>query len=824
MAFAAFVAGLVAARALHEHGGVVLGAGAWFAPACLAGAIAAAGTGWICRVALLAGMIALGAGWFTLRIYETPDRRLSAFVAPDDASPAPTLMTVEGVVPDSARIDTARRGSMGGFAFGEASVRFDIKVTHVITARGAADVSGRLAVRVSGGMPESASAGARVRITGLVSPVRRAMNPGAPDPRLWAAQRGEVGWMRVAAPDLVTPIGRTPTALERIESGLLRARAALHRRALELLQPDGETSRGRALLLALVLGEQEPEIREVRASFTRQGLAHLMAISGFHLAVMAGVALFLVRLTGERGWLEPAIVALLVGAYLLLVPARPPVMRAGLMVLALLAAEGAGRRYDRVSTLAWIGVALLVWRPMDLWSLGFQLSFGITAALLWLGTHVHTRLFLRYRHLLRELADPDRWRWWRDRLTGVVSVCLLCWAVALPTVAQTTGLVSPLAIVSTIVVLPLIVVLLWVGYAALIIGMLVPPAASWSGGVLDGIGSAAVMLVGWIDTIPGTALRVPRVSVAVTAASTIVIVYWLARGRARDRLAWAMTALIVVWLGVEMWYGTRLPARTSLRLDTFSVGDGTCHLLRSGSGALLWDCGSMSPGLGEREIPRAVRAVGGWRVPTVVITHANFDHYSALLDVVEPLGVRRVLMGEHVRAIAAERPTGPVAFLLDGLAARGVAVETLGAGDVLTLGSATITILSPPLPGAFTEENDRSLVATVEVPTAGGVRRVLLTGDIQAPAMELLMARPDALHADVLELPHHGSLHAAAIGFVGLVDPDVVVQSTGPLRAGDARWNDLREGRDWLTTALDGAVWMEFRRDGTLAHGSLIRE
>ena len=77
------------------------------------------------------------------------------------------------------------------------------------------------------------------------------------------------------------------------------------------------------------------------------------------------------------------------------------------------------------------------------------------------------------------------------------------------------------------------------------------------------------------------------------------------------------------------------------------------------------------------------------------------------------------------------------------------------------------------------------------------------------------------LRADVLELPHHGSVHGAALEFVGAVGPRVVLQSTGPRRVGDARWDTLRAGRVWFTTASDGAAWAEIRGDGSVVGGSL---
>ena len=79
------------------------------------------------------------------------------------------------------------------------------------------------------------------------------------------------------------------------------------------------------------------------------------------------------------------------------------------------------------------------------------------------------------------------------------------------------------------------------------------------------------------------------------------------------------------------------------------------------------------------------------------------------------------------------------------------------------------------------------------------------------------------LRADVLELPHHGSVQPTAMALVETVNPAVVLQSTGPSRALDIRWNAHRLGRQWWTTATDGAAWVEFHQDGSITSGSVRR-
>jgi len=97
---------------------------------------------------------------------------------------------------------------------------------------------------------------------------------------------------------------------ERLVGLWYSAIGAARARCLAVLEGDADRpSPSRALLSAMLLGERDRALDEVNAAFTRLGLLHLIAISGFNLAVMAGVVMVLLRLTGDRGWIEPVIIA-----------------------------------------------------------------------------------------------------------------------------------------------------------------------------------------------------------------------------------------------------------------------------------------------------------------------------------------------------------------------------------------------------------------------------------------------------------------------------------------------------------------------------------
>ncbi len=847
-----------ARRSLYACGLLVLGfalarfaapgvSSAWWlaiAPAALV--IAILSSGLACRLALAAAVVLLGAGWYHARILERPPAPITWQFDDELRDGHPILTTVRGVVIESPRAIDPPSGLFAPFARNEPAVGFTLSLSafEPDDSKPSILASGEVRVRLGGeraAIPPALRAGSVVRLTGRLSAIRPPANPGEPNALEQAAQDNLVGTLTVPDPAQIEFC--LPEWLgEHASSWWHGAIGRLHARCEAAIEggpaADARTRQSRALLGALLLGQRDGPLDEVNAAFTRLGVLHLVAISGFNLAVMAGAAMFGLRLTGDRGWLEPVGVAVLIGLYMLVLPAQAPILRAGILVLVLLATDALGRRYDRATILGWIALILLIIRPLDAWSLGFQLSFGIVAALLLLGDTVHYRL---WGVPLRGLAPthqphgrpawwawiPPTHRWFVGAFKAQISAGLLAWAVSIPVIACHTGQVGLLAPIMTLIVLPLTVIVLWGGYLALLIGVVAPSAAALTGGVLDRLATLLVEVVMTLDHIPGASMSLPRITPWWALAGVAGVVYLVMRGSRKDRWSWAIVCVLAAWLGVEVFVGPRLAARAPLRIDTLAVSDGSCYLIRSGGEAMLWDCGSLNTTLGERTLPRAIRALGAWSVPTVVVTHAHIDHFSALPDMVEPLGIERVIVPPQLARAAAADPAGPAGILLAALARRGVRVETLARGDHLRIAGHDAEVRWPPAEQEFRNPNDSSLVVMIGVNAGGAVRRVLVTGDASREALAHLLPAaadvPEAARwrADVLELPHHGAYIDPAVELVHLVNPSIVLQSTGPRRAADTRWFPHMDGRAWYRTPYSGAAWVEIAPEGSIRSGSM---
>lgn len=768
------------------------------------------------RTALCLAAIAFGLGWATLRTTAAPAGFLGARLDPS----APPIVTLEGVIVTPPEIEPAQgAGALSRFAPPIMVTRFRFDADTLISdGEKPSRVIGSFHVRIDE-PSEMVRIGDRVRITGKALPVGAPTNPGESDFRPRAIQDRIAGTLLVPAAGLIEAATTPAPLLLGARAAFLRLRASARgfvRRWIGATA--GDSTDAGALLSSLLLGERNGDAQRLHGAFARIGLAHLLSISGLHLVAVAWGALLLLRLLGDRPRLETLIILIAVVGYCFIAPVRTPIARAAIMVIALLGAELAGRRYHPLAVLSLTAIAIILWKPTELASVGFQLSFGVVAALIVCTPRVERRLF-RFDPPPDERTTAQAIR---QKLRRLAIASVVAWAIATPLVASRIGIVSPLAPALTLVLAPPVTALLTGALGAVIVSAVIPPLSVVTGALLTLLASAIAWVALVADALPLSVIHVPTLSPMWAIAATLVVGWWLVVGDRRDARAVIASALMLGWTAVAL-LPSGLPGGVALRVDTLDVGDGSCLLVRSGGDSMLFDAGSDQFGIGLRTVPRALRALGAGRVDTAIVTHANLDHYNALPDAAGQIGLRRVLVSRAFLSSAEADPDGPTAAFLRDLRRRDVRIETVSAGDTITIGSLTAHVLSPPEPSPFDEANDNSIVLRLTTPTAGGERTLLFTGDIEHAAMDRLFAEQPGLRADIAEAPHHGSAVSGSGGFLLKVDPRIVLQSTGPSRLDDPRLNDARDGRLWLVTARDGSLWATIGRDGEVRGGSFTR-
>ncbi len=229
-----------------------------------------------------------------------------------------------------------------------------------------------------------------------------------------------------------------------------------------------------AVMTALLLGYRHKISRDVRDHFTRTGTLHILAISGLHVGIIALLLSLLLRCCRlSRVYWVILLAPLLIG-YTLATGARASAVRACIMALVYFSAPLLGRRWDSLSGLSFSALLILVFRPLQLFDIGFIYSFIVV-----LGLILICPVFDRW---LSPLWRPDPMRagplslarvsaqWCARKLCSLVSVSSAAWLTSVPLTLYFFGRLSPAALFGNLLVVPLAFLIVLSGCLSLVLG------------------------------------------------------------------------------------------------------------------------------------------------------------------------------------------------------------------------------------------------------------------------------------------------------------------------------------------------------------------
>lgn len=566
-----------------------------------------------------------------------------------------------------------------------------------------------------------------------------------------------------------------------------------------------------ALVDALLLARRDGMDPGVRDAFTRTGAAHLLAISGFHVGVLAGWTLVLLRGFGasRRGAALGA--AGFVWGYVALLGFPTSAVRAAL----LLSAAAAGRIRGRpVHALGSWGTALLmvaVFMPGSLERAGTQLSFaGALGLLVWAGPWGDGLA----RIVATVLGAPVGPSGGSGGASGASRAAVgLARAAGASGAAQVATLplavwhfqrVAVLALPATLLVTPLITLALPGALLALTLSEVgLPGSALLAAGVEGLLWAARALLAVMAEVDPGWMLGPLSVALGTVAA----VGAWRATAADRRR-RWrpGLTGGVVL---VVVALAPTLPVRigaSALRIHVLDVGQGDAIAIQGPEGR--WILVDTGPGSGER-LARELAVLGVRRLDLLVLSHPDLDHIGGAPYLLGNLPVGAVMGGGGVRG------TRVFAEAAEAAAARGVPWRTVRAGEEWRLGALTLSIHHPTgTEPANTPPNERSVVFTLR----WGEFDALFTGDVsEAVELEIL---PRLGPVELLKVGHHGSRTSTARALLRRVRPELSVISVGRRNrfghpAPEVLSRLSNQGSPVMRTDLLGRITVVARRDGS---------
>jgi competence protein ComEC len=544
-----------------------------------------------------------------------------------------------------------------------------------------------------------------------------------------------------------------------------------------------------SLAQGVVLGIRYNIPQAVKDDFARTGTAHLLAISGLHLSILAGILLSIgIWLFGKKRYIYIWLALGVIWLYAIISGFNPPVVRGAIMASLFLSAELLGRQRTAITSLAFAAAVMVAIDPPILWDAAFQFSFLGMAGLIFIAPPL---MNLGRKLVNKAIGEEGMGASLANIVTDSFSVTLAATLAVWPVVAHYFGIVSLVGPLATFLALPALPALIVLGALAGLTGLAFLPIAQGIGWLAWLFASYMLLIVRGLASLDISSVEAdwlnPTLMVGYYAVLALVlwllsqrrrlpqVASWLREGASRStavagrlRLRWVLPPLLVLAV-LASTAATTMPDQR-LRVSFLDVGQGDAILIQKGSQQVLVDGGPSPQALNlalGKEMPFWDRTI-----ELVVLTHPHADHLTGLVEVLRRYRVDKALYpdvddgsplyGEWLRLVGEDTQA-----------------TIARAGEEIDLGDGVIIeVLNPQTPPLAATDSDADNNGVVLRLTNGRVS-FLLTADIQREGEIGLLASQAELGSTVLKVAHHGSKTSTTPEFLAEVSPVAAVISVG---------------------------------------------
>ncbi|MCF7796194.1 MAG: DNA internalization-related competence protein ComEC/Rec2 [Lentisphaeria bacterium] len=519
------------------------------------------------------------------------------------------------------------------------------------------------------------------------------------------------------------------------------------------------------LLSALILGLRNEVDEEIIQWFSNTGVIHVLAVSGLHVGYVTLILFVILGFFRLPYRMQVLGTILGLGIYSLLTGGAPSVLRASTMAGLYLWGTTLERKVDLYNLLGAAAVGMLLITPNQLWRVGFQLSFAAVFSIAY--------FYPRLKALL-----PDPWQkvlgahtW----LTYTVDLFLVSLAAQIGTLPFTIAYFHKIPIVglmANLVVIPLIGVIVALGFALLLLGSWIPLIGGWWAALLTLLLEILVKFVEFLQSLPLAYVDIQPIHfgwlLLFILSSLVLFSNWRRKGMALISTGLVL-ANFLVWRPV-------FQAPQPLTMAFLNVGQGDGVVVQTpGSEVMVIDCGLRFGGkdMGADVLGPYLNYLGEDTIDLMILSHPHNDHVGGAPWLLRHFPVKQVWQAAYDYDSFTYHE---IQHLIDSLE---IPVIYPLAGDIDSSFAPVYLRVLAPDSTVITNPPSVTNDASITFQLLFGELRVIFTGDAEHGSEYRQTRYKDLLRADIIKVPHHGSRTSSTSDFVNWVQSDWAVISVG---------------------------------------------
>lgn len=508
-----------------------------------------------------------------------------------------------------------------------------------------------------------------------------------------------------------------------------------------------------SLMKSIILGEYSYLDQDSISKYRDLGLAHILAVSGLHIGIIAGFLIFILSNLGIKRKKVVLFTLFFIWFYGFLIGFPPSLLRANIMFSILYYAQVLSEPYDSINGLFFAMLILLLINPMWIFNLGFQLSFLATFSIIYFTPKIQ-EWFYPYKNKF---------------IYALVSI-LGVYIGVLPVQAYYFNKISFLGILGNLIIAPILSLSLILGGFMVLFFYLISPLNIILGAFLNLLLGIQFKFIEILSSISLGTIKLysPGIFEIILYYILILMIFKVLDIR---RFQKNIKNTIIFYLSFFVLSSFMILAfDKSMEIHFIDVGQGDATLLRTYKGDYLVDTGGNlmdSFDIGENITLPYLEKLGIKRLNGVFITHFHDDHSKSLPTLIDNLKIDRVFISyEDYNNIAFNK-----------IKETKIPLVILTEKDRITLNKKiNLEVLSPNLDliNRKASPNDMSLVFLLTYFD----KRILFTGDMERDAEKLLLGK---IHnkIDIIKVPHHGSETSSTEELLNEIKPDIGVISVG---------------------------------------------